>query len=153
MLSTDDAGQADLLNSIVTITDLLSHDDHKHGNQTETLTKLIEAIARLKGVLISHDNAVELFGESGGFESLLKAVENGTLVETTTFDEERDEDQEGVVDATSGNEDVETPHDDKTQLRKELLQLTFAALSQVLASNSNSKEGFARIDGYTQLEN
>src|SRR5271170_636621 len=129
MLSTDDACQPDLLNSIVTITDLLSHDDPgTEEEELETLGRLIEAIARLKGVLIGNENAVEQFGESGGFESLLKAVEKGSVWEDAKNDELGSEDTELPDPAAN---DSETPQDDRFQLRKELLQLTFAALSQV----------------------
>ena len=145
MLPTDDAGQADLLNSIVTITDLLSHDDRDEArNDVETLGKLIEATARLKGVLIGNEEAMESFGESGGFESLLKAVENGTVLEECESPDS--EEVDGSMNET------ESPQDETFQLRKELLQLTFAALSQVLASNTNAKHFFSRINGYTQLE-
>src|ERR1700734_170310 len=81
MVSHEDVSQADSLNSIVTISDLLSHDNRDLGEAVETLNKLIEAIARLKGVLIGSQDAVESFGESGGFESLLKAIEKATVVE------------------------------------------------------------------------
>jgi beige protein homolog 1 len=148
MLPSNDADQADLLNSIVTITDLLSHDDHESGKDAETLTKLIEAMARLKGVLIGNANVVESFGECGGFESLLKAVEGATAL----GNEEEDEGKEEERDAEEEDTSVEPTQDDSFQLRMELLQLTFAALSQVLTSSSNAKKFFLRINGCTQLE-
>jgi beige protein homolog 1 len=146
MLSTDDAGQADLLNSIVTITDLLLPEDRDEArNNVETLEKLIEAIARLKGVLIGNEETMESFGECGGFESLLKAVENGTILEQHESPELPQEVDDSI-------DETESPRDEIFQLRKELLQLAFAALSQVLASNANAKHFFSRINGYTQLE-
>jgi len=110
MLPTDDAGQADLLNSIVTITDLLSHDNHDvAGTDVEILGKLIEAIARLKGVLIGNEEAMELFGESGGFESLLKAVENATVLEQ--------QESPASENADDTINETESPQDETFQLR------------------------------------
>ena len=149
MLSTDDVGQADLLNSIVTITDLLSHGDHGSADE-DTLNRLIDAVARLKGVLVANEDAVELFGESGGFESLIKAVETSTL--SSVVDTNRESRSEDVELAETTSVDT-SMHDEQSQLRKELLQLTFAALGQVLASSSVAKESFLRINGYTQIEN
>jgi len=97
MLPSDEAGQADLLNSIVTITDLLSHDlstqDTTH--ELETLAKLIEAIARLKGLLIANEGALESFGDSGGFESLLRALEYATTTSPNEDDTSEREDDPG----------------------------------------------------------
>ena len=149
MQSANGASQADLLSSIVTITDLLSHDDQGSQQEVETLERLIEAIARLKGVLIANEEVVQSFGESGGFESLLKAVEKGTAIDTSVDEAEKSEENTETEDAVA---DSETSPDSKVQLRKELLQLTFAALSQALASSSGAKAFFFRVNGYTQLE-
>jgi beige protein homolog 1 len=142
MVSTDDAGQADLLNSIVTITDLLASDDHV-SQHIETLGRLIEAVARLKGVLVENNSAVDSFGESGGFESLLKAIEAASVVDSTTVDDSPE--------STSSTTD-DAPQDEKFQLRRDLLQLTFGALSQALASSITAKSVFSGIDGYNQIE-
>lgn len=147
MLSTDDVGHADLLNSIVTITDLLSHGDHS-STDLETLNRLIDAVARLKGVLVANIGAVELFGESGGFESLIKAVETASVFDRDINPESGSENLELAETTSLGTSQL----DEKTQLRKELLQLTFAALSQVLATSSTAKESFLRIDGHGQIE-
>jgi len=148
MVPSDDAGQADLLNSIVTITDLLSHDwtAQDAAQELETLGKLIEAFARLKGLLIANEGALESFGDSGGFESLLRAVEYAT----TTFpnDTSEREDEEGTDEQ---DELKSSSQDESSQLRKELLQLTFAALSQILASSSSAKQFFTRQKGYHTL--
>ena len=149
MLSTDDAGQADLLNSIVTITDLLSLGIHETENEVGILGKLTEAIARLKGVLINHESTTASFGDSGGFECLLKAFEKATLCGTDSHKEPETENAE-VVDVPETDE--ESPQDDESQLRKELLQLAFAALSHVLASSQKAKNFFSKIDGYEGLE-
>jgi hypothetical protein len=140
MVSTDDAGQADLLNSIVTITDLLTSDDHAAGLQTETLGGLIEAIARLKGLLVESVSAVNSFGESGGFESLLRTFETATADELSTDTE------------TALSSGSDAPQDDRVHLRQDLLQLTFGALSQALASSATAKSAFAGIAGYAQIE-
>src|SRR3979490_2482948 len=116
MLSTDDVGHADLLNSIVTITDLLSHSDHG-STDLETLNRLIDAVARLKGVLVANTSAVELFGESGGFEILIKAVETASVFEGDTNRESGSENVE-LAETTS----IETSQqDEKPKLRKNLL--------------------------------
>jgi len=147
MLSTNDTGQADLLNSIVTITDLLSTDDRT----LETLGKLSEAIARLNGVLSSTIDVSESFADSGGFESLLKALETATISESTSNAEIRADDTTIVPPSSISDIDDDTG-DEKAQLRKELLQLTFSAISQALASSSKSREFFSQINGYTQIE-
>ena len=148
MLPSDEAGQADLLNSIVTITDLLSHDlstqDTTH--ELETLGKLIEAIARLKGLLIANEGALESFGDSGGFESLLRALEYATTTSPNEDDTSEREDDPSDEDAVN-----DQSQDESSQLRKELLQLTFAALSQILASSNSAKAFFSRQKGYETL--
>ena len=100
MSSTDDVGQADLLSSIVTITDLLSHGDHGSPDE-DTLNRLIDAVARLKGVLVAHENAVELFGESGGFESLIKAVETSTVSDLVDTNREIGAEEAELAETTS----------------------------------------------------
>jgi beige protein homolog 1 len=149
MLSTDDAGQADLLNSLVTITDLLSFDNHDAESEVDTLGKLTEAIARLKGVLINYRNAAASFGESGGFECLLKAFEKATISGSDSHKEPDVENAE-VVDVPEA--DGESTQDDESQLRKELLQLALTVSSHVLASCPSAKIFFSKIDGYKELE-
>ena len=146
MLSTNDTGQADLLNCIVTITDLLSPNDPS----VETLSKLTEAIARLKGVLSSKPDVAGSFAESGGFESLLKALETATAVKPDTDTEIQTDDATVVPNASIS--DIDDNGDEKNQLQKEALQLTFSAISQALTSTSKSKEFFQQIDGYKQVE-
>ena len=152
MLPSDEAGQADLLNSIVTITDLLSHDlsaqDTTH--ELETLGKLIEALARLKGLLIANECALESFGDSGGFESLLRALEYASTTSLNDDTSERENDvTEGQDEITVESTDEST--DESSQLRKELLQLTFAALSQILATSPSAKTFVCRQKGYQTL--
>src|SRR5579871_1254816 len=146
MLPTNDTGHADLLNCIVTITDLLSNNDRS----LDSLGKLTESIARLKGLLSTTPDITESFAESGGFESLLKALEATTITEHDTNAESQADDAT-VVQSGSISDD-EDNGDDKAQLQKELLQLTFAALSQALASSPKSKEAFLQIDGYNQID-
>src|SRR5271155_5469887 len=149
MLPSDEAGQADLLNSIVTITDLLSHDlsAQDTAHELETLGKLIEAIAGLKGLLIANEGALESFGDSGGFESLLRALKYATSASPSDDDDTSErEDDPNEEDAV--NDQLQ---DESAQLRKELLQLTFAALSQILASSPSAKAFFARQKGYETL--
>jgi beige protein homolog 1 len=143
-----DAGNADVLNSIVTITDLLSHKHTNEGDDSpptspDILAKLIEAIARLKGVLVSKDDAIPSFLDSGGFESLLKTLETAAHLETSPHTSDTEDQPDNI--------DVRGESSETFQLRKELLQLSFAALSQVLASSDDAKAVFARIDGYTQI--
>jgi len=147
MRPANDAGDADVLNSIVTVTDLLSHDNHESASpaSSDILVKLVEAIARLKGVLVSNDHAVQSFLDDGGCESLLRALETATHLETSPVTSETEEGPDDI--------DVSRESSETFQLRKELLQLSFAALSQVLALSDDAKIFFARIDGYTQILN
>ena len=75
--SNDNVGHPDLLNIIVTITDLLSAKyavvDHSQIS-LETLAKVTQAIAKLKEILRNRTDAVDSFVETGGFESLLKTM-------------------------------------------------------------------------------
>src|ERR1700738_2665269 len=145
MVSTNDAsGQADLLNSIVTITDLVAGNGSR--NEVDTLGQLIEAIARLKGTLVESTSADDSFGESGGFESLLKAIETACVVDDT------DTAEESADDPATAPPDTDIPQDERFQLQRDLLQLTFGALSQAVAASSSAKSVFAGITGYTQIE-
>jgi beige protein homolog 1 len=146
MLSANDTGQADVLNCIVTTTDLFS----AINDSVETLSKLAEAIARLKGILSSKPDVAESFAESGGYECLLKALETISTRDNWTNGEIH-ADEDTVVPSTSTS-DLDDSEDEKAQLQKELLQLTFSALSQALASSLKSRDLFMQIDGYGQVE-
>jgi hypothetical protein len=149
----DSVGHPDLLNSIVTITDLLSTQhpnvDHAHLS-LETLTKLTEAIARLKEILRNRTDAVDSFADTGGFESLLKTIEAATFVESETNVAGQSVDSV-IVDINSMN-NIEDTTTERLQMQKELIQLAFSTLSHVLTLSSTAKEFLLQIGGYLQIE-
>jgi beige protein homolog 1 len=136
MLSPN-VGHPDLLNSIVTVTDLLSSCADLHS-----LSKLTEGIARLRELLRSSDEAVESFAETGGFESLLKTIETATVLRSETEYRE--------TDGVNGNSTIIA--EERLQIQKELLQLAFSTLSLTMSLSPSSKEYFAQIQGYAQIE-